>query len=142
MEDLENAALKAAKKAGYNPDNIVDIPSIVYYKDAFKKGAEWQKAQSTWITVADQEPEELKIEDLEVGKIYHVSFCANTQVLGRFKEVTATDIKFFSYLHYWNGYENFYVGGYCVQSGIEELRRATQAEKMALVRFEIERDCI
>ena len=99
MEDLENAALKAAKKAGYNPDNIVDIPSIVYYKDAFKKGAEWQKAQSTWITVADQEPEEFKNVLLSAGSLPSVFvgyFNGEDFVVGNTGEI----VEYFRVMHW------------------------------------------
>lgn len=80
--------------------------------------------------------------ELELGKIYHVSYSPNTQVLYRFKEKGTTQLYFFDHLHYWNGFESFNIGGYSVTSGIEELRPATQAEKMTLVRFEIEHNCI
>ena len=80
---------------------------------------------------------------LEQGKIYHVSYGGNTQVLGRFKESEFMDHIFYDLLHYWNGYESFRKDNQrCVKSGIEEIRPATQAEKMSLIRFEIEHNCI
>jgi len=54
------------------------------------------------------------------------------------KVAIAQTIIFFSQLHYWNGYENYYDGGYCVRGGITEIREATKCEKYSLMRLEIE----
>ena len=81
-------------------------------------------------------------ETFEQGKIYHLDY-GGVEILGRLKEVEFMDYIFYDLLHYWNGYESFrYNNERCVKSGIKEIRRATQAEKMALIRFELEHNCI
>lgn len=86
------------------------------------------------------EKEKIKMEQ---GKIYFISYGGNTQILGRYEKSDICQHFFYDLLHYWNGFESFRYGGqYCVTSGIEEIRPASQAEKMALVRFEIEHNCI
>lgn len=90
-------------------------------------------------------PEIIKTEDLIPGKIYFIKFSENTQLIGRFKEHDTCHLQFFDLLHYWNSFENFWYGKeniYCVKSGIEELRPATIPEKHALIKFELENDCI
>ena len=83
------------------------------------------------------------MEKLEQGKIYYISYGGNTEIIGRFKEDDTTQYIFFDMLHYWNGFEKFQMRlAYCVHSGIETIRRATQSEIMNLVRFEIDNDCI
>lgn len=87
----------------------------------------------------------LKPTDLIPGKIYFISFSINTQLVGRFKELETCNIIFFDYLHYWNSYESFRsspLDAWCVKSGIEELREATLVEKHALIKFELENNCI
>ena len=87
----------------------------------------------------------MDIKDLEVGKIYFISFGEQTQLIVRFKEVDACHINFFDSLHYWNSFETFYKrseANYCVKNGIEEIRPATLPEKHALLKFEIEHNCI
>ena len=79
---------------------------------------------------------------MEEGKIYHISYGGNTQIVGRFKNSDVVNHNFYDLLHYWNGFESFKIATYCVKSGIERIRPASQAEKMTLVRFEIENDCI
>ena len=80
--------------------------------------------------------------EMEQGKIYWVSF-GGTQILGRFKESDVCHHFFESYLHYWAGSEDFRKNQpYCVKNGIEEIRRATPAEKHALLKFEIEHETI
>lgn len=81
--------------------------------------------------------------ELEQGKIYFISYGGNTQLVIRFKDNDITQINYYDALHYWNGFENFYQNnGYCVHSGIEEIRPATKPEKHLLIRFEIEHNCI
>ena len=83
-----------------------------------------------------------KIE-LEQGKIYYLDYGTNTQIIGRYKEEDACNYIFYDLLHYWNGSETFRKNtDYCVKSGIENIRRATKPEIHALLRFEIEFDCI
>jgi hypothetical protein len=82
-----------------------------------------------------------KIIEMEAGKIYYISF-GGTQLVARFKESDITQYYFFAHLHYLNGYENFHKKGYCTYTGIEEIRRATPAERHNLLRFEIENDTI
>lgn len=80
---------------------------------------------------------------LEQGKIYFIAYSSNTQIIGRYKEDGPTDHIFYDLIHYWNGYESFRKSvQHCVRSGITEIRPASQAEKMSLIRFEIEHDCI
>jgi hypothetical protein len=79
---------------------------------------------------------------LEVGKIYFIAYGENTQVVGRLSKENSMNYEFYDHLHYWNGYEKFHKGGHCVTSGITEIRRATKPEKHALVRHEIDNDCI
>ena len=79
------------------------------------------------------------------GKIYFISFGPNTQLVVRFKETDAVNHKFYDHLHYWNSFETFHdrsARNYCVLSGIEELREATLPEKHALIKFELENNCI
>jgi len=81
--------------------------------------------------------------EMEVGKIYFVSFGINTQIVGRYKGSDACNHYFFDILHYWNGYESFRKQKeYCVRNGIEEIRPATLPEKHTLIRFELEHNCI
>jgi|GEM_PF-2627136 len=83
--------------------------------------------------------------ELEQGKIYFISFGSQTQLVVRFKELETTQLIFFDSLHYWNSFENFYSRSdrnYCILSGIEELREATLPEKHALLKFELENNCI
>lgn len=83
-----------------------------------------------------------KIE-MKVGKIYFLDYGGNTQIVGRFLEDTTTQYIFFDLLHYWNGFETFKKNKpYCVHSGIENMREASKSEKMNLVRFELEHNCI
>ncbi len=80
-----------------------------------------------------------KIIEMESGKMYFISYGGSSELVGRYKESTTTDHLFFSHLHYWNGYENYHTGGYCVKLGIEQIREATQVEKHSLFRHEIEK---
>ena len=81
--------------------------------------------------------------ELQEGKIYHIAYGEQVQLVARYKKEDACNYYLFDYLHYWQGYEKFYHNAaYCCQAGITEIREATQAEKMALVRFEIEKNCI
>lgn len=82
---------------------------------------------------------------MEVGKIYFISFGSSTQIVVRFKEEETTKYIFFDHLHYWNGHETFHNRSnlnFCVKNGIEEIREATLPEKHALLRFELEYNCI
>lgn len=80
---------------------------------------------------------------MEEGKIYHVSYGGNTQIIGRFKKEECTDYIFYDLIHYWNGYETFRKSEQrCVKSGIDDVRPASKSEKHSLIRFEIENDCI
>lgn len=81
--------------------------------------------------------------ELTQGKIYHISYGGNTQIVGRFQEEDCTELIFYDLLHYWNGFESFRkTKQRCVKSGIEEIRYASQSEKMNLIRFELEHNCI
>jgi hypothetical protein len=83
-----------------------------------------------------------KIE-MELGKIYSLDYGGNTQIVGRFLEDTTTQYIFFDLLHCWNGFKTFRgKNPYCVHSGIENIREASKSEKMNLVRFELEHNCI
>ncbi len=81
-----------------------------------------------------------------MGKIYHLDYGGNTQIVGRYKETDATNHYFFDLLHYWNGIEQFKGRNehfqYCVLNGIEAIRRASKAEIHNLVKHEIENDCL
>lgn len=80
---------------------------------------------------------------MEAGKIYFIDFGGNTQIVGRYKTSDACNHYFYDLLHYWNGDETFrHFKEYCVKSGIEEIRRASKAEKHALINKELEHDCI
>jgi len=79
---------------------------------------------------------------MEVGKIYFISYGGNTQLVIRYKGLDVTQYFYFDCLHYWNGYETFQKEGYCVHSGVEEIRPATKPEKFNLIRFEIEHETI
>ncbi len=81
--------------------------------------------------------------EMEHGKIYYIDYGSNTQVIGKYRDSSTCNHNFYDLLHYWNGYESFRKDAqYCVKSGIENIRPASQSEKMALIRFEIENDCI
>ena len=81
--------------------------------------------------------------EMEQGKIYFVSYGGNTQIIGRFKQTDICDHIFYDVLHYWNGFESFRKNSQpCVKNGIEEIRPASQSEKMNLIRFELEHNCI
>lgn len=80
--------------------------------------------------------------EMEQGKIYYISF-GGTQVIGRYIESDVCNHWFYCQLHYWAGHEIFHSGKtYCVKHGIEEIRRASPAEKHALLKFEIEHETI
>tara|TARA_R110000737_G_scaffold245838_1_gene256366 strand:- start:2530 stop:2784 length:255 start_codon:yes stop_codon:yes gene_type:complete len=82
-----------------------------------------------------------KIE-MEVGKIYFLDY-EGVEIVGRFLKNETTQYIFFDFLHYWSGYEAFRQNKpYCIYSGIKNIRPASDAEKMNLVRFEIEHNCI
>lgn len=83
--------------------------------------------------------------NLVQGKIYFISFGPNTQLLVRWKYTDACNHVFYDHLHYWNSFETFHgreKTNYCVKSGIVEIREATLPEKHALIRFELENNCI
>ena len=89
------------------------------------------------------EEKKIKTEELEQGKIYYLDYGSNTQIIGRYKDSDVCQHNFYDLIHYWNGFETFRSNNqYCVLSGIENLRRATKAEKHSLIKFEIEHDCI
>ncbi len=82
---------------------------------------------------------------MEQGKIYFISYGSNTQLVIRFKDENSVQYNYYDGLHYWNGSETFHRRAqinYCVKSNIVELRAATKPEKHALLRFELEYDCI
>lgn len=79
------------------------------------------------------------------GKIYFISFGTQTQLVVRYKHTEGCNHFFFDHLHYWNSFETFHSiehRNYCVTSGIEEIREATLPEKHALIKFELENNCI
>lgn len=79
---------------------------------------------------------------MEAGKIYFLDY-DGTQIVGRFLSDETTQYIFFDLLHYWNGFESFRMNKpYCVHTGVKNIRPASDAEKMNLVRFEIEHNCI
>ena len=80
---------------------------------------------------------------MEQGKIYHLSYGGNTQLVGRFNYMDTCNYFFYDLLHYWNGSETFKSGSMCysVKDGVE-IRRASKAEIHSLVAKEIEHDCI
>ena len=83
--------------------------------------------------------------ELQQGKIFFMSFGSQTQLLVRFKGDDGVRYTFYDHLHYWNGCEKFHYNSqvnYCVKHGIEEIREATLPEKHALIRFELEHNCI
>lgn len=84
----------------------------------------------------------MKKVDMLIGKIYHISYGENTQVIGMVKSIETMKISFFNHLHYWNGYESFHQKGECVTSGIEEIREATKCEKHNYFKSALEKDAI
>lgn len=87
----------------------------------------------------------MKNIDMEQGKIYFISFGSSTQLVVRYKDSDACNYHFYDHIHYWNGSETFHKRAgvnYCVTSGIEEIRPATLPEKHALIKFELEFNCI
>lgn len=82
---------------------------------------------------------------MEQGKIYFISFGSSTQLVVRYKSDDACNYIFYDHLHYWNSFETFHKRdnvNYCVKNGIEEIREATLPEKHALIKFELEHNCI
>ncbi len=81
------------------------------------------------------------IMKMEKGKIYFISY-GQTTLVARYK--SSNEYKHFYYdcLHNWAGHENFYEDGYFINSGIEYLRRASDPEKQALLRYSIEKGTI
>lgn len=80
---------------------------------------------------------------MELGKIYYLDYGSNNQIVGRYLNDDGSQYIFFDLLHYWNGYETFQQNKpYCVRNGVEDMREASKSEKMNLIRFEIEHDCI
>jgi len=80
---------------------------------------------------------------MKQGYIYYLDYGSNTQIVGRYKDSDATNHNFFDLIHYWNSSETFRSRNeYCVKNGIENIRRATKAEKHRLFQFEMENDCI
>ena len=80
---------------------------------------------------------------MKIGHIYSISFGENVRLIGRYQGSNCTRHYFFSQLHYWNGYENYFDGGSsCIRSGITEIREATKCEKYSLIRLEIETDTL
>lgn len=113
-------------------DHIDQLMSIAV--DVFFRKNEHQKIVSVKPNV-----------EMEQGKIYFISFGSSTQLIVRFKDSDACNYNFYDHLHYWNSFENFHnrtAQNYCVKHGIEEIREATLAEKHALLKFEIEHNCI
>ncbi|NQY42475.1 MAG: hypothetical protein HRT87_03900 [Legionellales bacterium] len=85
-----------------------------------------------------------KIE-MEQGKIYFISYGMSTQIVVRYKDSDACNYNFYDHLHYWNSFETFHKRSdtnYAVKSGIEEIREATLPEKHALIKMELEHNCI
>lgn len=82
---------------------------------------------------------------MEQGKIYFISFGSSTQLVVRYKDSDACNYLFYDHIHYWNGHETFHKRegvNYCVKHGIEEIRPANLPEKHALIKFELEHNCI
>lgn len=80
----------------------------------------------------------MKVEDLKSGRIYHISFGENTQVVGMVKQVDSLKITLSFYHHYWSGYESLKRESYVVTSGIELIREASKSEKHNLLKSAIE----
>ena len=78
------------------------------------------------------------LTEMQQGKMYYIAF-SGVELVVRYKESTVTEHMFFSHLHYWNGRETYHSNGFCIHSGIEQIRQATQAEKHNLFRHEIEK---
>ncbi len=82
---------------------------------------------------------------MEISKIYFISFGSQTQLVVRYKGEDTCNYQFFDMIHYWNSFETFrhqLTACYCVKNGIEQIRPATLPEKHALIKFEIENNCI
>jgi len=77
------------------------------------------------------------MKQMQTGNMYRITF-PGTELICRYKESCTTEHRFFSHLHYWNGFEKYLSGGYCVQAGIENIRDASGSEKHNLFRFEVE----
>ena len=87
----------------------------------------------------------MALTEMEQGKIYFISFGSQTQLVVRYKNSDACNHYFYDEIHYWNSFETFHKRDaqcYCVKNGIEEIRPATLPEKHALLKFEIEHNCI
>lgn len=80
---------------------------------------------------------------MQPGKIYYLSY-GGTEIVGRYKGEDTCNYLFYDYLHQWAGFEQFHHGQglYCVRTGIEEIREATQTEKQSLLRFSIAHNSI
>ena len=78
------------------------------------------------------------IIQMEIGKIYYISFGSNTQIVCRYKKDDGENYLFYAHLHYWNGYETYRANGHCQKSGITEIREASKSEKYNLFNHEVE----
>lgn len=86
----------------------------------------------------------MELHHLIPGKIYFISFGASTNLVGRFKDMDTCNLLFFDLIHYWNSFETFHKdksNAWCVKSGAE-IREASLPEKHALIKFELENNCI
>lgn len=92
----------------------------------------------------------MRVEDFVIGKIYSIAYGPNKRIIGRyhfiqFQDSDSCGIHFFDYLHYYDNFEVFRLN--CVYQinynyTLEEIRPATTDEKLLLIKFEIENDCI
>lgn len=86
----------------------------------------------------------MEIKDLLPNKIYSVTWCS-TQIVGRYKEVKCNATcqhTFYDCLHYWNSHECFYSDQTVYLSNADEIREASKAEKLMLVKYEIDNSLI
>ena len=89
-----------------------------------------------------QHTKDTEIKAMQPGKMYYIRF-GQTSIVGRYMGDDACNLKFFTLLHYWEGFQNFrHVNAYCVKHGIDEIRPASDAEKLTLFRHEIEHQCV
>jgi hypothetical protein len=83
-----------------------------------------------------------EIVNMEPGKIYFISY-GGTTLIARYKGDDTCDHLLYDYLHNWAGFETFYYHNcMVVKSGIEEIRRASDAEKQSLLRHSIANNSI
>jgi hypothetical protein len=82
-------------------------------------------------------------ERMVPGRIYYGECSPNIKIVGRFLRETITQYIFSDYIQYRDTEEHFSERDiFFVRGDIETLREANYSEKMSLVKYEINHNCI